>query len=102
MLLVGIDGRSRPARRYRDLYRSYLRKTGGKHDELCKQLASLVLQRELHDSAMVRGERVDTDHMVRVINAINRTMKRLNFMTGEHAANRRRRLREEREAGLIA
>jgi hypothetical protein len=100
-LLSGIDGRSRDARRYRDLYRSYLEQAGTKHADLCRQLATLILQRERIDAALVRGEDVDAFHLVRLSGAINRTLSKLNLGT-ENEAVRRRREREDREAGLIA
>ena len=101
-VLQGIDGRSRTARRFRDLYRAYLSETNGAHEELCKQAASLVLQRELLDAAMVRGETVDTLQLVRLSGAINRTLTRLRSSAADADDHHARREREDREAGLIA
>jgi hypothetical protein len=101
-LIAGIDGRSRDARRFRDLYRHYMSLTGGMHDEMCRSLASLGLQRERLDAAAVRGEFVDPFHLIRIINAINRTLARLNWVSGEPEVERRRRDREDREAGLVS
>ncbi len=98
----GVDGRSREARRYRDLFKHYMALADGRHEELCKQAASLVMQRELLDAAMVRGEPVDVLALTRLSGAINRTLAKLNLLNGEPEAERRRREREDREAGLIA
>lgn len=101
-LLAGIDGRSLTARRFRDLYTHYMQQTGGQHEELCKQLASLVLRRELLDAAQVRGEDIDTLHLVRLSNSISRTLKRLDIIKAKKTPDdeRRRREREDREALL--
>ena len=79
-LLQGIDGRSAEYRRFKDLYIGYLERTGGKHDELCRQLAALVMHRELLDARVVNGEHVDMFHHVRLSNSINRTMRALGFL----------------------
>jgi hypothetical protein len=81
-ILAGTDGRSRDARRFRDLYRHYLGLTGGMHDEMCRSLASLALRRERMDAAAVRGEFVDALHLARVINTLNRTLTKLNLLFG--------------------
>lgn len=73
----GIDLRSREGRRWRDLVLHYLSETGGRHDALCKQAASLIIQRERLDSMLARGEPVDTLDLVRLCGAINRTLARL-------------------------
>src|SRR3954465_4852958 len=99
--LLGVDGRSRSARRFRDLGRGYMAEPDGRHEELCKQAASLVLQRELLDAASVAGERVDTLQLVRLCGAINRTLAKLQQVTADPDAERRRRAREDREAGLV-
>jgi len=101
-LLLGVDGRSRSARRFRDLVNTYMTQTGGRHEELCKQAASLVLQRELMDTALVRGEHVDPLQHVRLCGAINRTIAKLKLATTDVDADRKRRQREDREAGLVA
>ena len=100
-LFTGVDGRSRGARRFRDLYHDYLNQTGGRHDELCRQAATLVLQRERLDVALVKGEPVDPSHLVRLAGAINRTLARLNLLSGEPEPERSRRQREDQEAGLL-
>ncbi len=102
VLLMDVDGRSRPARRFRDLYRHYMAKTDGRHEELCKQLASLIVQRELLDADVMRGKRVDPFHSVRLCNTINRTIGKLQIAKDDPDTERRKRRHEDREAGLVA
>jgi hypothetical protein len=99
-LFLGVDHRSRAARRFRDLYRSYLKQTNGRHDELCKQAAALVLKRELLDADLVVGKHVDISDLVKLSGAINRTLARLNLSAKDPDIDRRRREREDREALL--
>jgi hypothetical protein len=85
LLPAGIDGRCRDARRYRDLYSQFMRQCHGQHDQLCRQLASLVLQRERLDAAIARGELADDLHLVRLAGIINRTLARLNRVAPDTA-----------------
>ena len=101
LLLIDCDGRSRAARRYKDCFRKYMAETDGRQEETCKQLASLVTQRELLDASLVRGEHVDSLHLVRLCGAINRTLGLLRRATVDPEDVRDRRRREDREAGLI-
>jgi hypothetical protein len=97
-----IDGRSRTARRWRDIYHQHLEQTGGVGETLCRSLASLIVQREMLDATMVRGDYVDPLLLVRVTGAIARTLQRLGLVGGEPEATRQQREREDREAGLVA
>lgn len=97
-----IDGRSRTARRWRDIYYEYLEQTCGVGETLCRSLASLIVQREMLDAAMVRGEYVDPLLLVRVTGAIARTLARLGLVADEPSMARQQREREDREAGLVA
>lgn len=81
---IGIDCRTRAGRRWRDHYHSYLAQTGGRHPDLCRALASLLVQRELLDSALANGERVDALELVRVVGAIGRVMAQAG-LTNDHA-----------------
>ena len=101
-LLAGIDGRSHTYRRFRDLYQFYMSKTDGRNAELCKQLASLIVQREALDADVMRGKHVDPFHFVRIVNATNRTLGKLQIAKDDPDKLRRRRRREDREAGLTA
>ena len=96
-----MDGRTRQARRWRDIFRDHLKQTGGQQEILCRSLASLVVQREFLDAAIARGELVDPLHLVRTCGAIARILIRLGLVAGEPEAHRKRREREDREAGLV-
>lgn len=101
VLLMNVDGRSRPARRYKDLFRKYMSETGGRQGELCKQAAALIVQRELLDANVVSGVHVDSLQLVRLCGAINRTLGLLRRATVDPDGVRDRRMREDREAGLL-
>jgi len=96
--LPGIDGRSREARRYKELFYFY-RDQAPRNDELARQLAGLILQREQLDAALARGEAVDPFHQVRIASCINRTLARLRALAGGPEADRRRL--EEDKAALL-
>src|SRR5437763_9384240 len=76
-LLVGIDGRSPAARRFRDLMHADEREIGGILTEvergLIKQAAALTLRAEQLQGQTVRAEPVDNDQLIR----ISSTAKRL-------------------------
>lgn len=71
-LLEGVDGRSSPARRFRDLIQSFARDLGGfsrlteAERALVRQAASLTLRAEQLQAAVVRGEPVDADTLIRL------------------------------------
>lgn len=77
---VGIDLRTREGRRWRDCYADAMRQTGGRNETLCKQLASLIVQRERLDSMLARGEPVDTQDLIRLAGAVSRTMTKLGIV----------------------
>jgi hypothetical protein len=72
-----VDGRTIAARRFRDLTNSYSAELGGELSEaersLVRQAVALQLQAELMQAAIVRGEPVDADQLIRV----SSTSKRL-------------------------
>jgi hypothetical protein len=82
-LLVGIDGRSAEARRYRDLAISLADDLGGqdKLSEpakiLVRQAAALTIQVEGLQSKIVLGEDIDLDQLTRLSNVLGRTLHRL-------------------------
>lgn len=81
--LVPVDGRSVPARRWRDLFRQFMAETGGKNEALVRSLASLCLQRDLIDVRLAKGEPVDTQELIRVCGAISRLMSKLGLVADE-------------------
>ena len=82
-MIAGVDGRSADARRYRDLAMSFADDLGGAavlteaQRALVFQAASLVVQSEALNGAMIRGELVDVEQQTRVANALGRTLNRL-------------------------
>jgi len=77
-LLVGIDGRSPAARRFRDLVDAYTSEIGGELTEvergLVKQAAALTLTAEGMQADIVNGKPVDTDAMIRVTSTAKRIL----------------------------
>jgi hypothetical protein len=65
VLVAGIDGRSRHARRLRDLYHAFLDQTGGRHEVMVRSLSSLVLRREQLDARIAAGGDVNTYELLR-------------------------------------
>lgn len=80
-LLEGIDGRSPAARRYRDLVHLYESEIGGELTELerglIKQAAALSLRSEQLQGAVVRGEAVDSDTLIRLSGEARRILTSL-------------------------
>jgi hypothetical protein len=82
LMLRGIDGRSAEARRYRDLLESYSAEFGPAAQTepvmaLIRQAAGLTVQAEGMQAAIVRGEAIDVEQLVRVTNALARTLNAL-------------------------
>lgn len=88
-LLVGIDGRSPTARRFRDLMQAYEAEIGGNLTEvecgLVKQAAALTLRAEQMQADIVNGKPVDSDALIR----ISSTAKRILGAIGERAGKRK-------------
>ena len=83
MFLERLDGRSREARRWRDLFCGFMDQTQGRNETLVRALASLCLQRDLIEVRMARGEAVETGDLIRVCGAISRLMTKLDLVAGE-------------------
>ena len=83
-ILSDVDGRSTEARRFRDLVINLAEDLGGlaglsEHDAaLVRHAATLMMQSEGMQRAAVRGEPVDTEALVRVTNALTRTLNAVN------------------------
>jgi hypothetical protein len=82
-MIHGVDGRSAEARRYRDLAMSFADDAGGAaglteaQRSLIASAASLTIQAERMQGAMLRGEPVDVEQQTRVANVLARTLSRL-------------------------
>jgi hypothetical protein len=82
-MVVGLDGRSATARRYRDLQISYADDCGGEatlseaQRTLIAQTATLQVQAERVQAAVLRGDVVDTEQLTRLANSVARNLVRL-------------------------
>lgn len=82
-LIAGVDGRSAEARRWRDLAISYADDAGGAAEltearrALVATAATLTIQSEIIQGALIRGEDVDIEQLTRVANVLGRTLVRL-------------------------
>ena len=88
-LLEGVDGRSASARRFRDLVRAFAADLGGELSELemglVRQAAAVALKAEALQAALVRGEPVDGDQLIR----LSGTAKRILQAIGHKAEQRK-------------
>lgn len=82
-LLVGIDQRSAPARRYRDVADAIASDLGG-HDalseaqlHLVRSAAGLVVMRERLDAMALNDEKIDTSEYCRLTNSLRRLLATL-------------------------
>ncbi len=87
-MLDGVDGRSPGARRFRDLVNSYCQGAGKSYDAMTeaernvvRQAATVQLQSEALQSAIARGEHVDTEQLVRLSNLSVRLLTRLGLVS---------------------
>lgn len=97
-LLDGVDNRSAVGRRYRDLCMSFADDLGGA-DSLTepqraqiRQLAAVTVESEKLQSAIVKGEKVDHETLVRLTNLSARLVKQLGIKA---AGSKRRRTQAE-------
>lgn len=82
-LLSGIDGRSAQARRFRDLVKEFTAELGGEEimtepmRAMVRQAAAVTVESERMQAAIVRGDDIDTEQLVRVTNVLARLMNGL-------------------------
>lgn len=78
-ILDGVDGRSAAARRFRDICRGYEAEAGGSVTEverdLIRQAAGLTLRAEQLQAAIVRGEPVNNDELIRLSSTAKRLLE---------------------------
>jgi hypothetical protein len=78
--LNGLDERSAPARRYRDLQHSFAHDLLGDTDpsemqlQLIRSAAGLVVLREALDTRCLNGEKVDSGDYTRITNSLRRLL----------------------------
>jgi hypothetical protein len=77
----GVDGRTRPARRHRELVSTLIAELGRAPDArealLISNAAALVLQGERLTAQAIRGERIDEAAAIRVANTLSRLLRSL-------------------------
>ncbi|ACE89484.1 hypothetical protein RHECIAT_CH0000491 [Rhizobium etli CIAT 652] len=84
-LLDGVDNRSALGRRYRDLCMSFADDLGGAASlnepqrALVRQVAAVTVESEKLQAAIVKGEPVDAENLVRLNNLQARLMKQLDI-----------------------
>ncbi len=82
-MIAGLDGRSSEARRWRDLVISYGDDLGGfdklteAQKTLIAQAATLQVQSERVQGAVLRGDLIDVEQLTRLANAAMRILSRL-------------------------
>lgn len=88
-LLAGADGRSKAARRFRDLVNSYCEAIGTEISRMpesqrtiVRQAAGVSLQCETMQTAIVNGHDVDVEQMVRLSNLLARLLRALGIDGG--------------------
>ncbi len=86
----GVDGRTKPARRWHKLFSEFLAHTGtlqGRHNEMdraaAKRAASLTLMLEKMDSQLLRGEFVNPESYSRTSSAFERVLTQLGVLEPE-------------------
>jgi hypothetical protein len=86
-LLVGIDGRSPTARRFRDLVQAYETEVGGDLSQtersMIKTAATLTLTAEMKQAQIVNGEMVDTDDLIRLSSEVRRILAEIAGKAGK-------------------
>jgi hypothetical protein len=82
-MVQGLDGRSAAARRFRDLQIAYAEDAGGPGNlsealrALIAQTATLQVQAERVQAAVLRGEQIDAEQLTRLANSVARNLVRM-------------------------
>ena len=89
-LLEGVDGRTANARRFRDICKNYEEEIGGVASELERDLirhaAGLTLRSEQLQSAIVRGEEVNNDELIRLGSTARRAFEAISAKAAKRKA----------------
>jgi hypothetical protein len=89
-LFANADGRSTSARRFRDLVRSFESEFDGNLREadrsLIRQAATLLLKSEQMQEAVVRGEPVDSDALIRMASTAKRVLAAISAKSDKRQA----------------
>jgi hypothetical protein len=91
-LLPNVDGRNAAARRFRDICAAYEAEAGGNVTEverdLIRQAAGFTLRAEQLQAAIVRGEAVDNDELIRLSSTAKRLLEAIRAKANKAQAHR--------------
>lgn len=97
-LVQGVDGRSAPARRFRDLVCQFTEELGGDAimsepmRAMVRQAAAVAIEAERMQAAILREEAVDADELVRISHVLQRLMNGLKAKAKTARAGQRTQL----------
>ncbi len=87
--LIGVKGSSKFGRRYRDIVDLYTTEIGGDLSQtemaMVKQAAALAIKGEMMQAAIINGEPVDSDELIRLSSEVRRILDAI----GERAGTRK-------------
>jgi hypothetical protein len=76
--LIGVKGSSKYGRRFRDLIEAYSKEIGGDLSQfdraMVKQAAALAIQGEMMQAAIINGEPVNSDDLIRLSSEVRRIL----------------------------
>jgi len=79
--LIGVKGSSKFGRRYRDLIEEFSTEIGGDLTQseraMVKQAAALAIKGEMMQAAIINGEPVDSDELIRLSSEVRRILDAL-------------------------
>jgi hypothetical protein len=88
--LIGVKGSSKFGRRYRDIVDLYTTEIGGDLSQtemaMVKQAAALAIKGEMMQAAIINGEPVDSDNLIRISSEVRRILDSLKSGKREPAA----------------
>ncbi len=83
LFLDGVDGRTLAARRYRDLFHSFVSDLGGMdisseaQRQLARRCATMSCQAELMEADFIAGDDTDWDQYLHLVGTLSRALSRL-------------------------
>src|SRR5215213_10216404 len=81
--IPGVDGRTKPARRYRDIVKQLTAALGVTGDDgqqtSVRRAAGLLVAAEQARASLIRGENIDLADLVKLENAADRAVRALNL-----------------------
>ncbi len=83
LFLEGVDGRTLAARRYRDLFHSFISDLGGMEVaseaqlQLARRCATMSCQAEVMEAEFIAGDDTDLEQYLRLVGTLSRALSRL-------------------------